>query len=226
MRFASILTRGRLGRLRDGGGRDRRLVAASSLFDASYYLMNGADVAAAGADPLRHFCDHGWREKRRPNPFFDPGWYRSRYAAVLTADGNPLVHYIGQGERAGCRPVPFFDPGWYRVAYGLAERASPLAHYLQHRRSQRVAPNPHFDLAFYLARHGAEIGRNRDPFMHHVRHGAAGRDLDPSSTFHAAAYRRATMAGDARAWAGLLAHEMRVPLVHFLDASCPSVRQP
>ena len=131
------------------------------------------------------------------------------------------MHDLGGGERAGCRPVPFFDPAWYRAAYGLAPDASPLAHYLVHRRGQQVAPNAAFDLAFYLARHGAEIGRNRDPFMHHVRNGAAGRDLDPSPHFDAARYRREAMAGDIRAWTGLLAHEMRVPLVHHLAAACP-----
>ena len=83
-------------------------------------------------------------------------------------------------EGAGCKPICFFDPAWYRRAYGLARGISPLVHYLGHRRTQRFAPNPDFDLAFYLDRHRAEIGPNRDPFMHHVRHGAALRDLAPS----------------------------------------------
>lgn len=213
-----------LARRRDLAARERRLIAGSGLFDVSYYLMNGADVEAAvgaGADPVQHFCLHGWRENRRPNLFLDPGWYRSRYGDVLAAEENPLAHFIRSGERAGCRPVPFFDPAWYRSAYRIGRRASPLAHYLRHRRTQQVAPNPHFDLAFYLARYGAEIGPNRDPFMHHLRNGAAGRDLDPSPGFDAARYRREAMAGDARVWTGLIAHEMRVPLVHYLDASCP-----
>ena len=204
-------------RSRDQVARECRLIASSGLFDLTYYLMNGADVQAAGADPLRHFRDYGWRENRRPNLFFDPGWYRSRYGTG--SDENPLLNYILEGERAGCRPVPFFDPAWYGAVYRLAAGASPLRHYLAHRRSQQVAPNPMFDVAFYLARHGTEIGRNRDPFMHHLRNGAMGRDLDPSPHFQAAAYRDTVMAGDRRAWTGLIAHEMRVPLVHFLDAS-------
>ena len=192
-------------------------MAASGLFDASYYLINGGDVAAAGADPLRHFCAHGWREGRRPNLYFDPAWYRETYLGGRAE--NPLVHYIARGERAGCRPIPLFDPAWYRSAYKLARKTSPLAHYLAQRRTQKFAPNPMFNLPFYLDRHGTEIGANRDPFMHHVRNGAALRDLDPSATFDAAAYRRETMAGDARTWVGLTSHEMRVPLVHFLRGS-------
>ena len=218
-RLSTMLRSVGLGRPLAGTARERRLIARSGLFDTSYYLMNCADVQAAGADPLRHFCDYGWRENRRPNLFFDPDWYRSRYLA--NSDENPLVHYLGGGESAGCRPVPFFDPAWYRSAYHLGVEVSPLAHFFAHRRSWQVAPNPHFDLAFYLALHAQEIGRNRDPFMHHVRNGAVGRDLDPSPSFQAAVYRRAVMVGDARIWSGLIAHEMHVPLVHFLDASCP-----
>ena len=210
-----LATMRRIGLARDAGWRERRLVAASGLFDESYYLINGADVMAAGAEPIRHFCDYGWRENRRPNLFFDPDWYQSRYLAAHAAM-NPLVHYIKEGERTGCRPIPFFEPAWYKTAYRLKRNVSPLAHYLAHRRAQRVAPNPLFDLAFYLERHRDEIGPNRDPFMHHVRNGAAGRDLDPSPSFDAACYRREVMAGDTRQWTGLTGHEMRVPLIHYL----------
>ena len=206
---------------RDPGARERRLVAASGLFDESYYLLNGNDLVAGGTEPCGHFCRYGWREGRRPNHFFDPGWYRATYLAT-SPDENPLVHYIRRGEAGGCRPICFFDPAWYRSAYGLARGVSPLAHYLVHRRSQTVAPNPLFDLDFYLARHGEEIGRNRDPFMHLVRNGAALRDCDPSASFDSAAYRRDIMAGDTRRWTGLAAHEMRVPLIHRLHASCAS----
>ena len=55
---------------RDADKTDQRLIAASGLFDVSYYLINGVDVAAAGADPVAHFCQHGWREGRRPNLYF------------------------------------------------------------------------------------------------------------------------------------------------------------
>lgn len=201
---------------------EARAIARSGLFDPSYYLINGSDVMAAGADPLRHFCRHGWREGRRPNLFFDPTWYCDRYLGGIGPGVNPLVQYIRRGERAGCRPICFFDPAWYRATYALARRVSPLAHYLEHRRSQRVAPNAWFDLGFYLGRHGDEIGTNRDPFMHHVRNGAALRDLDPSPAFDAARYRREVMTADTKERVGLASHEMRVPLIHYLEGSAPS----
>ncbi|MFD0935805.1 hypothetical protein ACFQ12_11520, partial [Methylobacterium trifolii] len=185
-------------------GRAIRLIAGSGLFDESVYLVEGPDVREAGADALEHFCRYGWREGRRPNLYFDPAWYREVYGRAGEADENPLVHYLRAGEVLGCRPVPYFDPAWYRRTYGLGPGTGALAHFLAHRRGQGVSPNPLFDPAFYLARHGAEIGANRDPFMHLIRCGAT-RDLDPSSAFDSAAYRAASMPAPDRA-PGLSAH--------------------
>lgn len=77
------------------------LLANSSLFDAAYYLDNNPDVAAYGADPLRHFCELGWRELRRPNRHFDVWWYWSMYLDPAHETINPLVHYALVGQRAG-----------------------------------------------------------------------------------------------------------------------------
>ncbi len=201
---------------RDPVERDRALIAGSGLLDESYYLIQAPDVHEAGANAIDHFCRHGWQEGRRPNACFDPAWYRELYLADAPAV-NPLAHYIRKGEAAGCRPIAYFDPAWYRRAYGLDRSASALRHYLANRRSQRVAPNPHFDLDYYLARHGDEIGPNRDPFAHLVRCGAA-RDLDPSPQFDSKTYRDANMGAPSAAPQSLAMHEMLVPLVHHLDA--------
>jgi hypothetical protein len=196
---------------------ERRLIERSGLFDLSYYLIQNPDVLAAGVEPVQHFCESGWREGRRPNACFDPPWYRELYL-TRAPDMNPLAHYIRMGETASCRPVAYFDPAWYRDAYALPRRASALGHYLANRRSQRFAPNPHFDLAFYMARYGAEIGPNRDPFAHLVMWGAA-RNLDPSPVFDSRAYRAASMPAAMVKTTDLASHERQVPLVHFLDAS-------
>lgn len=42
------------------------LVARSGYFDREFYLQENEDVVLAGADPLGHYCSHGWREARRP----------------------------------------------------------------------------------------------------------------------------------------------------------------
>lgn len=193
------------------------LIASSGLFDVSYYLLNGDDVATAKAPPVEHFCVFGWREGRRPNHFFDPHWYCDRYLGGRETASNPLAHYIKLGEALGCWPINFFDPGWYRIEYQLPAGASPLRHYLTHRRSQRFSPNRWFDLHFYLEHHRHDIGPNRDPFMHFVRYGAAMKDFDPSPEFDSAKYRRDVMSFDRKVRTGLISHEMRVPLIHYLD---------
>ena len=49
---------------------DWTVITDSGLFDSSYYLRANADVAAAGIDPLTHYCEYGWQEGRDPAFFF------------------------------------------------------------------------------------------------------------------------------------------------------------
>ena len=140
-------------------------------------------------------------------------------------DLNPLCHYILLGEAAGLRPVPWFDPAWYRATYALPSGTSALGHFLAHRRSQAFSPNAAFDVAWYMARHGAKIGPNRDPFAHYLRHGAIA-DIDPSPDFDAAAYRRRHMGRRSRHFGADMAPEMQNPLVHHLAAEYAPGVQP
>jgi hypothetical protein len=195
--------------------RDMAVIAGSGLFEASSYLINAQDVWDAKADPLTHFCRHGWREGRRPNLYFDPAWYIATYMSTAQAGLNPLVHYIREGEAKGFMPIYFFDPSWYRTAYAVPAATLALAHYLAHRRAGRFAPNPHFDIAFYRARFGSEVGPNRDVFMHFIRSSLAG-DRDPSERFGSSAYRATAMGDEEPARVGLATQELRVPLLHYL----------
>ena len=58
-----------LGRIMRGRELKRRaaLLAATGLFDADWYRRRYEDVAAAGADPARHFVEFGAREGRAPS---------------------------------------------------------------------------------------------------------------------------------------------------------------
>lgn len=51
------------------------LVAASGLFDESFYLKNNTDVAVRKIDPLSHYIEYGARELRDPGPEFDAHFY-------------------------------------------------------------------------------------------------------------------------------------------------------
>jgi hypothetical protein len=117
-----------------------RRIAGSGLFDPEWYAERNPDVVAAGMDPLAHYCRHGRREHRAPNPYFLPRWYAERTA--LDAESDPLLHYAESGEAAGLPPCPDFAPDWYRDTYALGPGDSALAHFLRHRGEGRYAPSP------------------------------------------------------------------------------------
>lgn len=196
---------------------DLTLLAASGLVDANYYLVNGSDVHDAALDPVLHFCQFGWEEKRKPNIYFDTAWYLATNPQVALRRLNPLVHYVCEGEAANRRPVPYFDPGWYRATYGIPPEQGALAHYLAHRRSQTFSPTPLFDVDWYVARHAEDLGRHRDPFAHFLQAGTHG-DVDPSPAFDAAEYRRQHLGRPSRGFRDLMHAEIDNPLIHHLRA--------
>ena len=59
------------------------------------------DVAAAGIDPLRHYCDVGWKEGRDPTSWFGTRHYLRANADVAAAAINPFWHYVIAGAREG-----------------------------------------------------------------------------------------------------------------------------
>lgn len=63
------ITQAPLGRFMRGRELKRRaaFLAATGLFDADWYRRRYEDVAAAGADPARHFIEFGAREGRAPS---------------------------------------------------------------------------------------------------------------------------------------------------------------
>jgi hypothetical protein len=84
----------------------RRLIAASGLFDAAWYLDRYPDVAGAGMDPMRHYVEFGAAEGRDPGPGFDTAFYLRSYPDVAARAVNPLLDYIERGAREGRRTRP------------------------------------------------------------------------------------------------------------------------
>ena len=76
------------------------------LVDPVWYRARHADVAASGADPLRHFIDIGLAERRNPNRWFDGAWYARQYADVGAIGAHPLLHYLSTGAALGRDPHP------------------------------------------------------------------------------------------------------------------------
>ena len=77
------------------------LISNSSLFDIDYYLKNYPEISEAGIDPLAHFMEYGWKEKKNPSLEFDVCFYLVMNKDVLDAGINPLLHYCGNGKAEG-----------------------------------------------------------------------------------------------------------------------------
>jgi glycosyltransferase involved in cell wall biosynthesis/ubiquinone/menaquinone biosynthesis C-methylase UbiE len=80
-----------------------RIIAASPLFDATWYLNANPDVAAAKFDPVLHYLLNGAREGRPPGPKFSGAEYLRANPDVLGTGTNPLVHYVRYGRSEGRR---------------------------------------------------------------------------------------------------------------------------
>jgi glycosyltransferase involved in cell wall biosynthesis len=78
----------------------------SGAFDREYYLRVYPDIVKAGADPLDHFCDLGWREGRDPCDWFSTTYYLGTHKDVARAGVNPFVHYLKFGRSEG-RPIKY-----------------------------------------------------------------------------------------------------------------------
>lgn len=113
-------------------GDDYRLVEASDLFDADFYLQQLDDVSAASASPLKHYLSLGVLNRLSPCADFDSDFYLSTHQDVERAGMNPLVHYVRHGARELRSPSRNFDAGRYwldHLAGSAAEDSDPLVHY-------------------------------------------------------------------------------------------------
>lgn len=194
---------------------DMAVLAASGLFDANHYLLANHDVMNSELDPLFHYCVFGWKESRNPNVYFDTRWYTMTNPEVTRLRINPLVHYLLVGERQDRRPIVYFEPSWYRSKYGLAESASTLAHFLANRHGQIVSPNSLFDPVWFAARAGRRLLHRHDPFAHYLFVGTW-QDLQPSASFDAIAWRKASRGRRTRHFTGLLHPDKDNPLVDYM----------
>lgn len=119
---------------------DYAVIDNAGVFDHAYYLKAYPDVAAKGADPIRHYLSHGAKEGKNPSAWFDTTYYLANNADVVAAGLNPLAHFCRYGHRELRNPSAGFDIAWYWLTQ-LAESepaANPLAHFMG-RSTDRVA---------------------------------------------------------------------------------------
>ena len=104
-------------------------------FDAAYYLNQNLDVAGNGVDPLEHYCDQGWRERRDPNREFSTGYYLDANPDIEDSGINPFWHYIVAGKSEG-RTIR--HPGGYKAE--ILKEMRPLSETSQDWISSTASP--------------------------------------------------------------------------------------
>jgi len=81
--------------------RDIRIIKKSNLFDIGYYISKYRDVQISTCNPIRHYCESGWKEGRNPSDLFNTKNYLLHNPDVENAGINPFVHYITHGYCEG-----------------------------------------------------------------------------------------------------------------------------
>jgi hypothetical protein len=77
---------------------DVMVIAASGLFDETWYIRENPDVARSGINPLLHYVRHGAGENRAPFPGFNAVRYIANVEVGTPIRRNPLAHYILNGS--------------------------------------------------------------------------------------------------------------------------------
>ncbi len=108
-------------------------IERSGLVDRNWYRWRYPDVAAARADPVRHYVKDGMKEGRQPNAFFSQSWYVDKHPGVAYSGLHPALHYVRHGARQGLDPHPLFDTPYYVSQNPGRRPQEALKHFLSHR---------------------------------------------------------------------------------------------
>jgi hypothetical protein len=106
--------------------------------DQDFYLTNYPDIAAAGADPIRHYLDNGWRENRDPALSFSTRFYVENNPDVVAAGVNPFFHYLTAGKSEGRKAKHELGFRWDTLSR-LAPVADQIAEMKAHRAPAKLA---------------------------------------------------------------------------------------
>lgn len=85
---------------------DADIATVRPFFDSQFYLEQYPDVALSGLDPVRHYLQFGWKERRDPSPNFSTDFYLKAYSDIAEYGLNPFLHYVIAGRKEGRRGHP------------------------------------------------------------------------------------------------------------------------
>lgn len=202
----------------------------SVALDAAFYRAAYPDVAAGGADPLRHYLESGWREGRDPAPWFSSQGYLEDNPDVRRTKVEPFFHYLAHGRREG-RPVrpsakgeryllSAAGRGGWRFEAAESSLAAPEPQRLgpspEQLADERALIAPEFEVEFYLQANIDVAEAGQDPLEHFLITGwLEGRDPNP----------RFSVREYLETYPDIAAAGVN-PFVHYLRAGRAEGRQP
>jgi glycosyltransferase involved in cell wall biosynthesis/SAM-dependent methyltransferase len=172
----------------------------SGKFDLDYYRAQSPELAIV-SDPIRHYCETGWREGRNPSAAFDTSYYLETSPDIREAGINPFLHYVTAGCAEGrlvrrprhepsdadqrlaearlvgeieiIRDSGQFDEAYYRAMNSdlYPGPDDVIRHYCEYGWREGRNPSPEFDTDFYLKNAPDIRAAGMNPFLHYVMAG-------------------------------------------------------
>lgn len=107
-------------------------IAASGLFEKSFYLSQLPDNGKGVRDALKHYLVQ--THNISPCPFFNGQFYTKEYEFVTDLRYNPLEHFVRYGESMRLNPDPEIDILFYLKNNEdvLKAGVSPYRHFVRH----------------------------------------------------------------------------------------------
>ncbi len=154
------------------------------LFNTYYYLNQPPKITETNLNPLIHFCQKGWQQKRNPHPLFDTSYYLKNNPDIII---NPLQHYLEIGVYEGKNPHPLFDTSYY-LKNNPDLTINPLQHFLEIGVYEGKNPHPFFDTSYYLKNNPDLTKIEINPLQHFLEIGFS-KNNNPHPLFSLKNYR-------------------------------------
>ncbi len=160
------------------------VIRGSGRFGEAFYRAMNPDLQPTPQDPVRHYCEFGWREGRDPSDDFSTNEYLVSHPDIAAADLNPFLHYVVAGAAEGRAPhrrtsASYEDDAWFGRIDGdvrvLAFHTAPDWASLRSRRALGEGDAqwlmPHGDAGFYAPADRATLQRQAVLARRHAIHG-------------------------------------------------------
>lgn len=178
----------------------------SPIFEDAYYRAAHQDVISAKHDPLSHFLQYGWKERRDAHWLFRESDYKAANPDVADVFEYASEHYVQHGVVEGRSLSMLFWPDWYLAQVGEAPDAvrDPFTHYETVGCKHNLSPHPIFDSEWYAGQ--LPVSEREEVGLGHYLHIGWRRGLSPHPLFDPQWYCH----GAPDAWPDVN------PLLHFL----------